>query len=87
MTPATAAPPIAKRGAIQGSGITHNFGVVADICDRVVVMQSGAVVEQGPVRDIIRRPTHAYTQELLGSMVKNAQPHKTARPALTPEER
>ncbi|WP_223948978.1 dipeptide/oligopeptide/nickel ABC transporter permease/ATP-binding protein [Arthrobacter sp. NtRootA1] len=67
--------------------ITHNFGVVADLCDRVVVMQSGAVVEQGPVRDIIRQPTHEYTQKLLGSMVKNAESRKTARPALTTEER
>jgi peptide/nickel transport system ATP-binding protein len=45
--------------------ITHDMGVVADIADRVVVMQHGRIVEQGPVADIIRRPQHAYTQILM----------------------
>ena len=47
--------------------ITHNFGVVADLCDRVSVMQSGRIVESGPVRSIFARPRHDYTRALLGA--------------------
>jgi ABC-type dipeptide/oligopeptide/nickel transport system ATPase component len=46
--------------------VTHNFGVVADLADRVVVMQYGRVVESGAVRDILRSPKEQYTQILLG---------------------
>jgi len=42
--------------------VTHNFGVVADLADRVMVMQLGKVVESGPVREILRNPKHPYTQ-------------------------
>ncbi|MDO4552939.1 MAG: ABC transporter ATP-binding protein [Bacillota bacterium] len=48
--------------------ITHNLGVVADICHRVSVMYTGKIVEQGPVDDIFYRPAHPYTQGLLRSM-------------------
>ena len=48
--------------------ITHDFGIVAKMCDRVMVMYAGRVVEQGPVRDIFNRPSHPYTQALLGSV-------------------
>jgi ABC-type dipeptide/oligopeptide/nickel transport system ATPase component/ABC-type dipeptide/oligopeptide/nickel transport system permease subunit len=54
--------------------VTHNFGVVADICDRVVVMQNGRLVEEGPVRDILRNPQESYTQTLLGSMLEGKEP-------------
>jgi ABC-type dipeptide/oligopeptide/nickel transport system ATPase component len=54
--------------------VTHNFGVVADLADRVVVMQYGRVVETGPVREILRNPKEAYTQELLGSMLEGKTP-------------
>jgi ABC-type dipeptide/oligopeptide/nickel transport system ATPase component/ABC-type dipeptide/oligopeptide/nickel transport system permease subunit len=54
--------------------VTHNFGVVADLADRVVVMQYGRVVETGPVRDILRNPKESYTQELLGSMLEGKTP-------------
>jgi ABC-type dipeptide/oligopeptide/nickel transport system ATPase component/ABC-type dipeptide/oligopeptide/nickel transport system permease subunit len=47
--------------------ITHNFGVVADLCDRVSVMQSGRIVESGPVRSIFTDPQHDYTRALLGA--------------------
>ncbi|MFK3678441.1 dipeptide/oligopeptide/nickel ABC transporter permease/ATP-binding protein [Microbacterium sp. NPDC090218] len=49
--------------------VTHNFGVVADLCDRVVVMQTGRVVEAGPVAAIFDDPQHAYTKMLLGSIL------------------
>ena len=54
--------------------VTHNFGVVADLADRVVVMKSGRVVESGAVRDILRNPQDAYTQTLLGSMLEGKTP-------------
>jgi ABC-type dipeptide/oligopeptide/nickel transport system ATPase component len=54
--------------------VTHNFGVVADLADRVVVMQYGRVVETGPVRDILRAPQEKYTQVLLSSMLEGKTP-------------
>lgn len=45
--------------------ISHDLGVVADLCDRVLVMYAGKVVESGPVVDILTRPAHPYTQALL----------------------
>lgn len=50
--------------------ITHDLGVVAEMCDRVVVMYAGKVVEQGAVRDIFRNPSHPYTIGLLNSIPK-----------------
>ena len=54
--------------------VTHNFGVVADICDRVAVMQNGRIVEQGDVRSILRTPQDPYTQMLLESMLVGKTP-------------
>jgi ABC-type dipeptide/oligopeptide/nickel transport system ATPase component/ABC-type dipeptide/oligopeptide/nickel transport system permease subunit len=54
--------------------VTHNFGVVADLCDRVAVMQNGRMVEEGNVRDILRNPKDPYTQKLLGSMLEDKEP-------------
>lgn len=48
--------------------ITHNLGVVAEICDKVSVMYAGKIVEQGPVDDIFYKPGHPYTVGLLRSM-------------------
>ncbi len=45
--------------------ISHDFGVVAALCDRVHVMYAGRVVESGPVRSVLQRPRHPYTQRLL----------------------
>jgi oligopeptide/dipeptide ABC transporter ATP-binding protein len=50
--------------------ITHDFGVVARMCDRVAVMYAGRIVEQGPVRDIFNQPSHPYTQALIASVPK-----------------
>ncbi|MFI5084310.1 MAG: dipeptide/oligopeptide/nickel ABC transporter permease/ATP-binding protein [Actinomycetales bacterium] len=54
--------------------VTHNFGVVADLCDRVVVMQNGRLVEEGPVRDILSNPADPYTRTLLDSMLEGKEP-------------
>ena len=48
--------------------VTHDFGVVAAMADRVAVMYGGQVVETGSVEDIIRRPRHPYTKALLASI-------------------
>ncbi len=55
--------------------ITHDFGVVAQIADQVVVMQKGVVVEAGPASGVLHRPRHPYTQALL-----DAIPHGRTRP-------
>lgn len=48
--------------------VTHSFGVVADICDHVSVMRDGAIVEQGPCRDVFADPRHEYTRRLFASV-------------------
>lgn len=50
--------------------ITHDFGVVARMCDRVAVMYAGRIIEQGNVRDIFNAPSHPYTQALINSVPK-----------------
>ena len=50
--------------------ITHNLGVVAEICDKVSVMYAGKIVEQGTVEDVFYRPAHPYTKGLLRSMTR-----------------
>ena len=48
--------------------ITHDFGIVARMCDRVAVMYAGRIVESGGVRDLFNNPSHPYTQALLASV-------------------
>ncbi|MBS4196376.1 ABC transporter ATP-binding protein [Lederbergia citri] len=48
--------------------ITHDLGVVAEICERVIVMYAGQIVEQGDVRTILKNPQHPYTKGLLKSV-------------------
>jgi len=50
--------------------ITHDFGIVAKMCDRVAVMYAGRIVEEGAVRDIFNAPSHPYTEALLASVPK-----------------
>ncbi|WP_234311806.1 dipeptide/oligopeptide/nickel ABC transporter permease/ATP-binding protein [Streptomyces griseus] len=49
--------------------VTHDFGVVADSCDRVAVMQQGEIVETGDVLDLFSAPRHPYTRTLLDSLL------------------
>ena len=48
--------------------ITHDMGVIAETADRVAVMYAGRIVEVGPVRDVVQRPRHPYTQGLMGAI-------------------
>ncbi|MCC6145018.1 MAG: ABC transporter ATP-binding protein [Candidatus Hydrogenedentes bacterium] len=48
--------------------VTHDFGVVAGTCDRVVVMYAGRVLESAPTRELFKTPRHPYTQALMASM-------------------
>jgi peptide/nickel transport system permease protein len=63
------------RSLVQARGlsvilVSHDLGVIADLCDEVAVMYAGQVVESGTVADVLGRPTHPYTAALLG-----ANPH------------
>ncbi|MBN9072775.1 MAG: ABC transporter ATP-binding protein [Rhizobiales bacterium] len=59
---------IQQRKGMSVMFITHDFGVVAEIADRVVVMEKGKVVEQGPASQVLGAPTHPYTQRLLAAV-------------------
>jgi peptide/nickel transport system ATP-binding protein len=47
--------------------ITHDLSVIAETCDRVLIMYAGRVAEEGPVREVFARPRHPYTQKLLAA--------------------
>ncbi len=73
---------IAEMQARRGTGvlfITHDFGVVADIAHRVVVMQHGHVVEIGTRDEILSRPKEAYTQMLIRSVPSLEPPPRTPK--------
>jgi len=59
---------IRQRTAMAILVISHNLGVVSNLCDRVVVMYAGTVVEDGPVQDIVANPHHPYTQGLIDAV-------------------
>ncbi|MEQ4548237.1 ABC transporter ATP-binding protein, partial [Nocardioides kribbensis] len=64
--------------------ITHNMGVVAEMADRVVVLQSGDVVETGATRELFARPQHLYTRQLLGAVLRLPELGAPVRLATTP---
>jgi ABC-type glutathione transport system ATPase component len=65
--------------------ITHDFGVVAEIADRVAVMQHGRIVEAGPAAQVLNAPQHSYTQALIAAVPHRARAVEapaTGRPVL-----
>jgi len=54
--------------------VTHDLGVVAQTCENVAVMYAGRIVEQGPVRQVLRRPRHPYTEGLMRSVPQDVPP-------------
>ena len=64
--------------------ITHDFGVVAQIADRVAVMRHGRIVEQGPLKRVLREPIHAYTQRLLAAVPENLARRRSTRSSGSP---
>ncbi|MET0222623.1 MAG: ABC transporter ATP-binding protein, partial [Tardiphaga sp.] len=64
--------------------ITHDFGVVAEIADRVAVLQRGILVEEGARDDVLRSPQHPYTQALLAAVPKLSAPKRSASVAAVP---
>lgn len=66
-------------GLARGRGlgillITHDLGVVASVCDRVLVMYAGRIVEEAPVDDLFRDPRHPYTRALLAALPRAGVP-------------
>jgi oligopeptide/dipeptide ABC transporter ATP-binding protein len=62
--------------------ITHDLGVIADICDDVVVMYAGTVVESAPVKELFENPRHPYTRGLLESIPRLETPRKISLPII-----
>ncbi|MEM7331449.1 MAG: ABC transporter ATP-binding protein [Chloroflexota bacterium] len=66
--------------------ITHDLGVVAEMCDRVMVMYAGRVVEEAPVKSLFANPYHPYTESLIGStpVLGQAEKELTSIPGSVP---
>jgi peptide/nickel transport system permease protein len=66
--------------------ITHDLGVVSELCDRVLVMYAGRIVESGKVADVFERPLHPYTEGLIACVPVLGQPERSldAIPGLPP---
>jgi peptide/nickel transport system ATP-binding protein len=65
---------IQQRRGMSVIFITHDFGVVADIADEVLVLQKGIVVEKGTAEEVLRRPDHDYTRALLAAVPNGVPP-------------
>lgn len=63
--------------------ITHDLGVIAQVCDEVLVMYAGKVAEKAPVKDLFYNPKHPYTKGLLASIPRLETPRKEKLPVIT----
>ncbi|EUC01158.1 Nickel-transporting ATPase [Rhizobium sp. CF080] len=72
---------------VQGTGVlfvTHDLGIVAQICDSVTLLYGGKVIEDGPVRSVLENPQHAYTRALIAAGPRYDRPDAGLEPV--PEE-
>lgn len=60
--------------------VTHNLGVVADLCDRVAVMSAGRIVETGTAEQVVHEPRDPYTRSLLDAVLDDAPPREPWQP-------
>ena len=65
--------------------ITHDLGVVSQVADRVAVMYAGRVVEEGPAREVLEKPSHPYTQGLLAASPTLERGKLTPIPGTVPQ--
>lgn len=56
--------------------ITHDLGVVANICEKIIVMYAGEVVESGNTEEVLHQPCHPYTKSLLQALPDSVEPHE-----------
>ncbi len=71
---------IQQRKGMSVMFITHDFGVVSEIADSVIVMEKGDLVEQGSARDVLFNPQHPYTKRLIAAVPHMRQDDKAAAP-------
>ena len=69
---------IQRRKGLGVLFITHDFGVVSEIADHIVVMKGGQIVEQGPANQILHQPQHEYTRGLLAAVPSSTPPSASA---------
>ncbi len=62
--------------------ISHNLNVIRRVCDRVLVMKDGKILEEGTVEQVFLAPRHAYTKKLVGSAVERSGDFRTEKPVL-----
>jgi oligopeptide/dipeptide ABC transporter ATP-binding protein len=73
---------LTSRGRRSMILVTHDLGVVAQYCQKVVIMYAGKVVETGPVAEVFRRPAHPYTEALLAAVPRPGEPLRVLRGTL-----
>lgn len=69
---------IQRRKSMSVMFITHDFGVVSEIADRVIVMEKGNLVEQGSAAEVLKNPQHPYTQRLIAAVPHMRESDKAA---------
>lgn len=67
--------------------VTHNFGIASTVCDKVMVMYAGSIVEEGPVKLVLDKPLHPYTRGLLKAIPRVGGSSLTPIPGLPPDPR
>lgn len=73
---------IQRRKGMGVMFITHDFGVVADIADRVAAMEKGVLVEQGSAEKALRDPDHPYTRRLIAAAARLREAEEAAAPSM-----